>query len=105
MPERRRAVRLQGVPDPRAGIDAGGTSGAGVTGAGPRRAASLSAAGAEGPFDLDRILAVARSVGLDAERLVREMEDPSLDALIEQSGALAMFSASGERPRLLLATA
>ena len=35
MPERRPAVRLQGVPDARAGIDAGGTRGAGVTGAGP----------------------------------------------------------------------
>ena len=40
---------------------------------------------AEGPLDLDRILAVARSVGLDAEPLVRDMEDPSLDALIEWS--------------------
>ena len=38
--------------------------------------------GAEGPFDLDRILAVARSIGLDAERLARDMEDPALDALI-----------------------
>ena len=38
--------------------------------------------GADGPFDLDHILAVARSVGLDAERLARDMEDPSLDPLI-----------------------
>ena len=45
--------------------------------------------GAEGPIDLDRILAVARSVGLDAERLARDTEDPSLDALIEQSAVLA----------------
>ena len=35
MLERRPASGLQGVPDPRAGIDAGGTRGAGVTGAGP----------------------------------------------------------------------
>ena len=41
--------------------------------------------GADGPFDLDHILAVARSVGLDAERLVRAMEDPSLDAPIERN--------------------
>ena len=32
--------------------------------------------GADGPFDLDHILAVARSVGLDAERLARDMETP-----------------------------
>ena len=32
--------------------------------------------GADGPFDLDRILAVARSVGLDAERLARDMKIP-----------------------------
>ena len=45
--------------------------------------------GADGPFDLDYILAVARSVGLDAERLARDMEDPSLDALIERNAILA----------------
>ena len=45
--------------------------------------------GAEGPFDLDHILAVARSVGLDAERLARDMEDPALDALIERNAILA----------------
>ena len=44
---------------------------------------------AEGPFDLDHILAVARSVGLDAERLARDMEAPGLDALIEQTAAIA----------------
>ena len=44
---------------------------------------------AAGPFDLDRILAVARSVGLDAERLVRDMEAPGLDALIERNATLA----------------
>ena len=45
--------------------------------------------GADGPFDLDRILAAARSVGLDAERLVRDMEDPSVDGLIERNAVLA----------------
>ena len=45
--------------------------------------------GADVPFDLDRILAVTRSVGLDAERLARDMEDPSLDALIERNAILA----------------
>ena len=43
----------------------------------------------DGPFDLDHILAVARSVGLDAERPVRDMEDPSPDALIERNAILA----------------
>ena len=45
--------------------------------------------GADGPFDLDHILAAARSVGLDAERLVRDMEDPALDPLIERNAILA----------------
>ena len=45
--------------------------------------------GADGPFDLDRILAVARSVGLDAERLARDMEDLGLDAPIERNVILA----------------
>ena len=44
--------------------------------------------GADGPFDLDHILAVARSVGLDAERLARDMEDPSPDALIERNAGV-----------------
>ena len=44
--------------------------------------------GADGPFGLDRILAVARSVGLDAERLARDMEDPSLDGLIERNAGV-----------------
>ena len=56
MPERRPAVRLQGDPDPRAGIDAGGARGAGVTGAGPLLAVSPGAAGGGRPFDLDHIL-------------------------------------------------
>ena len=81
--------RLQGVPDPRVGIGGGGTRGAGVTGAGPLRAASLGAAGGGRPFDLDHILAVARSVGLDAERLVRDMEDQAVDAPIERNAVLA----------------
>ena len=41
--------------------------------------------GVDAPFDLDHILAVARSVGLDAERLARDMEDSSLDPLIERN--------------------
>ena len=45
--------------------------------------------GADGPFDLDLILAVARSVGLDAERLARDMKDTSLDALIARNAILA----------------
>ena len=45
--------------------------------------------GADSPFDLDRILAVARSIGLDAERLARDMEDPALDALIARNAILA----------------
>ena len=45
--------------------------------------------GVDGPFDLDHILAVARSVDLDAERLARDMEDPALDALIERNAVLA----------------
>ena len=44
---------------------------------------------ADGPFDLDHILAVARSVGLDAERLVRDMEDQAVDAPIERNATLA----------------
>ena len=44
---------------------------------------------ANGPFDLDHILAVARSFGLDAERLARDMEDSYLDAPIERNAILA----------------
>ncbi|MDE0049844.1 MAG: DsbA family protein [Rhodospirillales bacterium] len=43
----------------------------------------------DGSFDRDHILSVARSVGLDTERLARDMEDPALDALIERNAALA----------------
>ena len=45
--------------------------------------------GADVPFDLDHIPGAARSVGLDAERLARDMEDPSLDGLIERNAILA----------------
>ena len=61
--------------------------------------------GADGPFDLDRIPGAARSVGLDAERLPRDREDPALDALNERNAVLANVSASGERRRLSSATA
>ena len=44
---------------------------------------------ADVPFDLDHIPGAARSVGLDAERLARDMEDPALDALIERNAILA----------------
>ena len=44
---------------------------------------------ADVPFDLDHIPGAARSVGLDAERLARDMEDPSLDGLIERNAILA----------------
>jgi len=43
----------------------------------------------DGPFDLDHILGVARSVGLDADRLLRDMEDPAIDALIDRNAVLA----------------
>ena len=51
--------------------------------------------GADGPFDLDHILEVARSVGLDDERLARDMEDPAIDTLIDRNADLA--SALGVR--------
>ena len=44
---------------------------------------------ADVPFDLDHIPGAARSVGLDAERLARDMEDPALDPLIERNAILA----------------
>ena len=43
----------------------------------------------EGSFDMDHILSVAGSVGLDTERLARDMEEPALDALIERNAVLA----------------
>ena len=59
--------------------------------------------GADGPFDLDHILAVTCSVGLDAERLARDLEDLSLDALVERNAILSTpveDSAKGRRKRL-----
>ena len=58
--------------------------------------------GADSPFDLDRILAVARSVGLDAERLARDMEDPSLDTLIERNAVLANALGVRRTPALVI---
>ena len=58
--------------------------------------------GADGPFDLDHILGVARSVGLDAERLARDMEDPSLDALIERNAVLANALGVGGTPAFVI---
>ena len=58
--------------------------------------------GAEGPSDLDHIIAVARSVGLDAERLVRDMEDPSVDALIERNAVLANALGVGGTPPFVI---
>ena len=44
--------------------------------------------GVDAPFDLDHILAVARSAAHNAERLARDMEDASLDALIERNAGV-----------------
>ena len=44
---------------------------------------------ADVPFDLDHIPGAARSVGLDAERLARDMETLALDALIARNAILA----------------
>ena len=58
--------------------------------------------GSDGPFDLDHIIAVARSVGLDAERLARDTEDPSLDALIERNAILAIALGVRGTPALVI---
>ena len=58
--------------------------------------------GADGPFDLDHILAVTRSVGLDAERPVRDMEDPALDPLIERNAILAIALGVGGTPAFVI---
>ena len=58
--------------------------------------------GADGPFDLDHILGVARSVGLDAERLVRDMEDPAIDALIDRNAVLANVLAIRGTPAFVI---
>ena len=43
----------------------------------------------DGPLDRARILEIARSVGLDHERLTRDMEEPVIDMLIARNAALA----------------
>jgi protein-disulfide isomerase len=48
-----------------------------------------------GKLDRDRILEIARSVGLDVDRLQKDMEDPKLAKIIERNMALA--SALGVR--------
>ena len=58
--------------------------------------------GADGPFGLDDILAVARSVGLDAERLARDMEVPSVDAPIERNAVLANALGVGGTPAFVI---
>ena len=89
MPKRRRPPRLQGVPDPRAGSTLAARAALASRAQGLYEPFHRALLGADGPFDLDRILAVARSVGLDAERLARDMEDPAVDALIARNAILA----------------
>ena len=89
MPERQSAARLQGVTDPRAESRLAARAALPSRVQGHYEAIHGEFLGADGPFDLDRILAVARTIGLDAERLARDMEDPSLDALIERNAILA----------------
>ena len=42
-----------------------------------------------GKLDLDRILDIASSVGIDVARLQKDMEDPKLDAILKRNQALA----------------
>ncbi len=58
--------------------------------------------GTDGPFDLDHILGVARSVGLDADRLVRDMDDPAIDGLIERNAVLANVLAIRGTPAFVI---
>ena len=58
--------------------------------------------GADGPFDLDHILAVARSVGLDDERLARDMEEPAIDTLIDRNAVLASALAIRGTPAFVI---
>ena len=44
---------------------------------------------ADGALERAHILEIARSVGLDDERLVQDMDEPAIDALIESNAALA----------------
>ena len=58
--------------------------------------------GTDGAFDLDHILGVARSVGLDADRLVRDMDDPAIDGLIERNAVLANVLAIRGTPAFVI---
>ncbi len=44
---------------------------------------------AEGALDRTRLFEIARSVGLDHERLARDMAEPAIDGLIRRNAALA----------------
>ena len=55
-------------------------------GYGPLHAALMEA---DGALDRSHILEIARSVGLDDERLAQDMDGPAIDALIESNAALA----------------
>ena len=56
----------------------------------------------DGPFDLDHILEVARSVGLDDERLAQDMEEPDLYTLIDRNAALARTLGIGGTPAFVI---
>ena len=56
----------------------------------------------DGSFDRDHILSVARSVGLDDQRLARDMEDPALDSLLERNAALANALGIGGTPAFVI---
>ena len=58
--------------------------------------------GVDGPFDLDHIPGAARSVGVDAERLVRAMENPSLDVLNERNAVLANALGTRRTPAFVI---
>ena len=57
---------------------------------------------AEGPFNREHILSVARSVGLNDQKLARDMEEPALDALIERNAALANALGIGGTPAFVI---
>jgi predicted DsbA family dithiol-disulfide isomerase len=48
-----------------------------------------------GKIDRDKVMEIARSVGLDMDRLQKDMDDPKLKQIIERNMALA--SALGVR--------
>ena len=56
----------------------------------------------DGPFDLDHILEVARSVGLDDERLAQDMEEPDLYTLIDRNAVLARTLGIGGTPAFVI---